>query len=214
MDEQGVREGMQPRWLQWVMELQFLAQAGIAYSKDPYDLERFERLRALAAEMMGAKAGLDMATVRGLFCNETGFQTPKLDTRAAIVQGRKILLVKEAKTGTWSLPGGWVDVLVSIRDNTVKEVMEEAGLHVKPVRLIALHDRNRHNPPPYAYGVCKVFVLCEPLEGSFRPNLETTGSGYFHREELPPLALDRNTPEQVQMCFDAAADPNWVTVFD
>ena len=41
-----------------------------------------------------------------LFCGETGYQTPKLDTRAAIFKDNKILLVHE-KNGTWSLPGGW-----------------------------------------------------------------------------------------------------------
>ena len=156
-----VREALPPRWLEWAVEIQFLAQAGITYAKDPYDLERFERLRDIAAEIMSAKSGVDMNTVRGLFCNETGFQTPKMDTRAAIFRDGNILLVRETESGLWSLPGGWVDVNQTVRENTAKEVWEEAGLKVEPVRLIALHDRNRHNPPPYAYGVCKIFVLCE-----------------------------------------------------
>lgn len=213
-DADVMREALPPRWLAWAVEIQFLAQAGIAYSKDPYDLERFERLREIAAEIMGAKSGLDMETVRGLFCSETGFQTPKMDTRAAIFRGGKILLVQEKDSGLWSLPGGWVDVNQSVRDNTVKEAWEESGLRVEPLRLIALHDRNRHNPPPYAYGVCKIFVLCEERGGCFRPNAETFGSGWFGREELPPLALEKNTPEQVRLCFDAAADPCWNPVFD
>lgn len=79
-----VRVALPPRWLEWAVEIQFLAQAGITYTKDSYDLERFERLRDIAAEIMSARSGLDMDTVRGLFCNETGFQTPKMDTRAAI----------------------------------------------------------------------------------------------------------------------------------
>ena len=98
------------KWLEWAKELQFLAQAGLTYTKDDFDKERFERIRAIAAEMMSLQSGLPLERVKGLFCNETGFQTPKLDTRAAIFAGNKILLVKE-KNGTWSMPGGWVDVM-------------------------------------------------------------------------------------------------------
>lgn len=195
MDDAGetVRNALPPQWLEWAVELQFMAQAGITYAKDPYDLERFQRLREIAAEIMSAKSGLDMDTVRGLFCSETGFQTPKMDTRAAIFREGKILLVKEKDSGLWSMPGGWVDVNQSVRGNTVKEVLEESGLRVEAVRLIALHDRNRHNPPPYAYGVCKVFVLCEEKGGSFQPNPETSESRWFGRDELPPMALEKNS---------------------
>lgn len=84
-----VRVALPPRWLEWAVEIQFLAQAGITYTKDSYDLERFERLRDIAAEIMSARSGLDMDTVRGLFCNETGFQTPKMDTLGCHFQGRQ-----------------------------------------------------------------------------------------------------------------------------
>lgn len=201
------------RWISWAVELQFIAQSGITYSRDPYDQERFERIREISAEMMEQGTGMPIEQVRDLFCNETGFQTPKLDTRAAIFREGKILLVKE-RSGTWSLPGGWVDVNQSVADNAVKEVKEEAGLDVVPVRLIALHDRNRHNVPPYAYGVCKAFMLCQVIDGEFQENTETVESRYFGEEELPALALDKNTPEQIRMCFEASRNPAWVPVVD
>jgi ADP-ribose pyrophosphatase YjhB (NUDIX family) len=200
-------------WLKWAMELQFIAQAGLTYSKDPFDLERFGRLREIAAEMMSLKTGMTLEQVRDVFCNETGFQTPKLDTRAAIFRENKILLVEE-KNGTWSLPGGWVDVNESIRSNTVKEVKEEAGLDVTPVRLIAVQDRKRHNLPLYAYGVCKVFVLCEVTGGQFEPNIETLASGYFGLDELPRLAAEKNTEEQIALCFRAYRSERWEVAFD
>lgn len=153
-----IRSGRLP-YLKWAMELQFIGQAGVTYSRDPFDRERFQRIREIAAEMLAAKSEMPLEKVKELFCSEHGFQTPKLDTRAAIFRDGKILLVRE-NDGRWSLPGGWVDVNESIRSNTEKEVREEAGLTVAALRLIAAQDRNRHNPPPYAYGVCKVFVLC------------------------------------------------------
>lgn len=200
-------------WLDWAIELQSLAQAGLAYGKDPYDRERYERIRTIAAEMVAQQTELPVETVKGLFCNETGYQTPKLDTRAAIVQDGKILLVRE-NNGTWSLPGGWVDVNLSIRENTIKEVREEAGLEVTADRLIAVQDRNKHNRPVYAYGICKIFVLCTVLGGQFEANLETTESRYFAMDELPELAEEKNTREQIQMCLDCAADEHWLVRFD
>ena len=204
---------MNEKWLEWAKELQFLAQAGLTYSKDCYDIERFERIREIAAEMVAYKTEIPLNKVKDLFCNETGFQTPKIDTRAAIFKENKILLVKET-SGTWSLPGGWCDVMESVKSNTEKEVWEEAGLKAEAVKLIAIQDRNKHNVPPYAYGIMKVFFLCIVSGGEFQENIETTASEYFTLDELPELSLEKNTKEQIQMCFEAYADPNWKVVFD
>lgn len=200
-------------WLDWATELQFIAQAGITYSKDAFDIERFERLREIAAEIMSAKTGLTMEHVRSVFCNETGFQTPKLDTRAAIFADGKILLVEE-KNGKWSLPGGWVDVNQSIRSNTIKEVKEEAGLDVVAIKLIALQDRDKHNLPRYAYKIMKAFVLCEIIGGSFTPNLETVSSAFFSLDELPPLDEEKNSKEQIELCFEAYRAQTWEPPFE
>lgn len=203
----------QPAWLDWAKELQALAQTGLAYSKDPFDRERFQRIREISAEMMRAKSGLSLDIVKDLFCNETGFQTPKIDTRAAIFQDGWILLVKE-KNGKWALPGGWCDVNQSIKSNTEKEVLEEAGLEVAATRIIAIQDRNRRNPPPYAYNVCKLFLLCEVKGGSFKPNIETLESRYFEQNKLPELDEAKNTAAQIDMCFAASHASAWQTLFD
>lgn len=201
-------------WISMAMELQFIAQAGLTYTRDRFDQERFERIREISAQIMELGTGLPIEHVKQVFCNETGYQTPKLDTRAAVFQEDKILLVREKGSGLWSMPGGWVDVNQTIAGNTVKEVKEEAGLDVVPVRLIALHDRNQHNVPVYAYGICKAFMLCEVIGGEFIENMETDASGYFGLEELPPLSLDKTTVEQVQMCFEAYRNRHWLPVVD
>ena len=199
--------------LEWAKELQFIAQAGITYSKDPFDLERFERIREISAEIMSSYTHIPIEEVHNLFCNETGYQTPKLDTRAAIFENGKILLVKE-KSGLWALPGGWVDVTETIKSNTIKEVKEETGLNVEPLRIIALHDKNKHNPYPHPYNICKVFVLCKLLGGAFVKNTETTEIKYFEINEIPQLAEEKTTIEQVRMCFDAYKNDNFAVEFD
>lgn len=204
---------MKEKWLEWAMELQSLAQAGLTYGKDLYDRERYERIREISAEIMAYQTDMPIQKVKGIFCNETGYQTPKLDTRAAIFQNGNILLVKE-NNGKWALPGGWVDVNVSVKENTIKEVKEEAGLDVTADKVIAIQDRSKHNLPVYAYGVCKIFVLCTIIGGAFKKNIETTGFAYFSENELPELATEKNNAEQIKMCFDAYRDKNWSTLFD
>lgn len=205
--------GKNEQWLQWTIELQSLAQAGLTYGKDVYDKERYERIRKISAEIISHMSDIPLRTVKDIFCNESGYQTPKLDTRASIFENGKILLVRE-NDGKWSLPGGWCDVNVSVGENTVKEVKEESGLDVVADRIIAVQDRAKHNLPVYAYGVCKVFVQCSVIGGQFEQNIETTEYGYFQEDNLPELATEKNNEEQIKMCFDAYHTDEWKTLFD
>ena len=198
-------------WLKWAIDIQSIAQAGLEYTKDIYDKERYEMLRDIAAEMISFKTEIPKEKVYNLFCNEKGYQTPKIDTRGAVFKDDKILLVHE-NTGKWSLPGGWCDVLESVASNTIKEVREESGYNVKCDRVIALHDRNKRNKPIYVYGICKIFVQCELIDGEFVENIETTDAKFFGLNELPELDEAKCTKEQVKMCFDAYNDSNWKVI--
>lgn len=205
---------MNDKVLDWAVRIQAIAQAGLTYGKDVYDKERYEQLRAIAAEMVAEKTELSVDRIQDLFCNEEGYQTPKVDTRGAVFRDGKILLVHE-NNGTWSLPGGWCDVDQSVASNVIKEVKEETGLTVFAERLIAVQDWRKHNVCNYVYGVVKVFVLCQEIGGTFAENIETTGIQYFGRNELPDrLAVEKTTAEQILLCFDAYGDQNWKTLFD
>ena len=202
------------KWLKWAIEIQSLAQAGLTYTDNVYDIERYERLREIAAEIIEEKSNISLEKVKDLFCNENGYQTPKIDTRAAIFKDDKILLTHE-NNGTWSLPGGWCDVLESVASNTIKEVKEETGLDVETIKIISIQDRNKHNKPIYAYGVCKIFVLCNVIGGEFIENIETTEIKYFSLDEIPNnLAEEKTNNEQIEMCFKAYKDEKWQTQFD
>ena len=126
-----------------------------------------------------------MEKVKDLFCNEEGFQTPKLDTRAAIFKDNRILLVKEKKRHlvvTRRLGGRKPDHKVE-HDKRSKR---RSRLDVEATRIIAVQDTGTCIIClPYAYNVCKVFVLCEAKGGDFQPNIETIESGYFSLDEIP-----------------------------
>ena len=207
-------ENRNDKWLEVAMKLQSLAQNGLAYCNNPFDKERYEQIREIAADMLADRTDLPVEKIRDLFCCESGYQTPKVDTRAAVFKKGKILLVHE-KNGTWSLPGGWCDANQSVASNAVKEVKEESGMEVRAERLIAVQDWRRHNVTNYVFGVVKIFVLCRETGGKFEENIETTEVRYFGREELPKqLAEEKNTRKQIEMCFDAYQDPDWKVQFD
>lgn len=205
---------MNDRWLDFAIRIQSIAQAGLQYGRDKYDKERYEELRQIAAEMVSEKADISFDKVYGLFCNETGYQTPKVDTRAVVFIDGKILLVHE-NNGTWSLPGGWCDVDQSVASNTEKEVREETGFVVTAEKLIAVQDWRKHNVTNYTYGVLKIFVMCKYESGKFEKNIETTEIAFFGKDEIPDnLATEKCTREQIMMCFEAYEKPYLPTQFD
>ena len=200
------------RQLEFARELQALAQTGLYYCKDKFCHERYERIREIAAQMLAEHTDLPLEKVKDLFCGDVGYQTPKVDTRAAIFRDGKILLVRE-ESG-WSLPGGWCEVNLSPAENVVKEVREEAGLDCVVEKIIAVQDRAKHNRPLYIFNVVKIFYLCKARGGEFVPNIETTAREYFSEDDLPKMDVARCTVEQVKLCFEAARADFWETQFD
>lgn len=202
------------KWLKWAIEIQSLAQNGLAYTNSIYDKERYERLREISGEIISNKTDISKEKINDLFCNEVGYQTPKIDTRGVIFKDNKILLVQE-KDGRWAIPGGWCDVLETIKSNTIKEVKEETGLNVNTLKIIAIHDRSKHNKQIDAYRIMKIFVLCEVINGEFQENSETIKTDYFSLNEIPNnLALEKTSFNQIEMCFKAYNDDNWQVEFD
>ena len=198
---------------EYIMEVQSIAQSALFYVKDVYDKERFERLRDISAEMMAIKTELPLETVKTLFCSDYGYQTPKVDTRAAIFRNDQILLVHE-KNGTWSMPGGWCEFNMSPVESTIKEAKEEAGRDIRVKSVISVQNRDNHNVPPYAYAIVKIFYLCEETGGEFEENTETTETAYFPEDSLPDMAPEKCNEEQVHMCFEAYRSAHWETQFD
>ena len=202
-------------WKNWAQELQFLAQCSLAYSKDRFDRERSERIREIACEMLSFKYDLPLEKIKMDFAGEIGYQTPKVETRAAVIKDNKILLVREQFDGKWALPGGYQDVNMSIRENVIKEASEEAGAVVKPQKVVAVLDYNRHHHVNFPFGMVKIFVLCEYISHSFNENTETLGAEFYSLDELPELSLTRTTKKQLEMCFECYKNPeNWDTIFD
>lgn len=202
-------------WLATAKRIQALAQAGLTFSQVDYDLERYEELRALSVHMMARLSGAPPERIRALFTNETGYQTPKVDVRAIVLRGGRVLMVQEKSDGCWALPGGWADVGYSPREVAVKEVEEEAGLVVRAQRLLGIVDKHRHPYPPSPYHTYKVFIQCAPTdERAPQAGMETRSAGFFDPEALPPLSMERNLPEQIRQMVALAKQEEPVPYVD
>jgi len=202
------------KWLEWAQRIQSLSQAGLAFSKDIYDLERYEELRLISMEIMREHTGMEMEKLKSLFANEAGYQTPKVDIRGAVFQDGKILMVKENIDGKWSLPGGFCDIGLSPAENIVKEIKEESGFEVVPIKLLALLDMKKHAHPPQPYHYYKIFIQCAITGGQAEIGMETNSVQFFSEDALPELSLNRNTAAQIKLLFDFLREPNKETVFD
>jgi ADP-ribose pyrophosphatase YjhB (NUDIX family) len=207
-----------PQWLNWAQRLQAIAQTGLAFTQNAFDVERFEQIRQIAAEMMAAGSDVPIEQISGLFADQTGYTTPKIDVRGVVFRGDTVLMVREKlDNGRWTLPGGWADVGEPPGLATEREILEEAGYRARAVKLLALYDRNKHAHPPYAFHAYKAFFLCELIDEiqDLQPNVETEETGWFREDEIPEeLSVGRVTAAQIQRFFVHKRTPDLPTDFD
>jgi ADP-ribose pyrophosphatase YjhB (NUDIX family) len=207
---------MEPNWLRWAKQLAALAQNGLTYSDSVYEIERYEQIRRIAAEMMSAGFELDTKTFLDLFPREKGYETPKVDVRGAAFRGDQILLVREKLDGGWTLPGGWADPCQTPSEAVVREVFEESGFEARVTKLAAVYDRSSHpHLPLMPFHVYKLFFLCEITGGTATESHETTGVGFFAEDHLPEqLSVSRTLPFQLARMFEHHRNPALPTDFD
>lgn len=205
-----------PQWLLWARELQSMAQTGLAFPTSHWDQARYERLRALAAEIMATHTNTDPAQLQAAFAQEWGYPTPKLDVRAAIFREGNILLVREtADNHRWTLPGGWADINLTPAENAAKEAQEETGFTVRPTKLAAALDRTRQGHTPQPFSAAKLFFLCEITGGAAKTSAETSEIAFFPEHALPTdLSIDRTTPAQLRRMFEHHRNPGLPADFD
>ncbi|MEI7711017.1 MAG: NUDIX hydrolase N-terminal domain-containing protein [Rhodospirillales bacterium] len=206
-----------PDWLVWAREIQATAQTGLAFTKDPYDTERYHALRDLSVRIMAEHTGVNSAVVADLFASDVGYATPKLGVRGAVFDpDGRILLVREAiDDGRWTLPGGWAEVNQTPAESVVREVFEESGYRVRATKLAAVWDRARQGHPAGSASVVKLAFVCSLEGGSPTTSLETSGCGWFAETEIPTdLSIRRTLPHQIARMFDHWRDPSLPTDFE
>lgn len=194
--------------LLFAQRLHAIAQTGITYSHDEYDIERYQEIDGISHSILSLLSGLDQDLIIDNYLPLKEYVTPKVDIRAVVLNEKnEILLVQEKADGLWSLPGGWSDVGYTPKEVAVKEVKEETGLDVKASRLLAVMDMREHNHPAIPFYVYKFFILCELTGGTFTDVFDIKDKGFFSPDDLPPLSLERVLPEQIHQIIDLINHP-------
>ena len=203
------------KWIQWAGRLQAISQNGLHYSDNVYDIERYQAIRQIAAEIMEAGSGSAQKKILGVFSDQAGHATPKVDVRGVVFRENRILLVQEKEDGGWTIPGGWADPDETPAEAAPREVFEESGFSVKPVRLLSVYDRTLHgHAPPHPFRIYKMFFLCEILGGEPKPSPETLNVAFFGQNDIPPLSLGRTTLPQIDRFYELFNRPELPADFD
>lgn len=205
---------MKENWLELAQKLQSIAQSGLYYSTNEFEIERYKMVMEIAEEMISMKTGFNKEEIHRLFISEAGHSTPKVDFRGVVFKDDKILLVKEKVDGKWTVPGGWADVGFSPSENAEREVFEESGFRVKAKKVLAVYDRNKQGHTPYIFHLYKIFFLCEITGGESKTSFETEDVGFFALDELPELSIGRVTRKQIERFFEHYKNPDLPTDFN
>jgi ADP-ribose pyrophosphatase YjhB (NUDIX family) len=204
----------EPQWLKIAREVRAIAQTGLAFTADGFDLQRYERLRELAALLMAQGSAAEQESILELLRQEKGYATPKVDVRGAAFEAGRVLMVREISDGKWTLPGGWADINQTAGECVVREIAEESGFKARALKLAAVYDYQRRNPPRHIDSIYKMFFICEIVGGAARASDETSEVAFFPRNELPPLSLGRTTAAQIDRMFQHLETPELATDFD
>lgn len=195
-------------WLDIAKELQAIAQTGLEFTGNKYDVERYEMIREISVRILNKYTDAPVEKIIGAFAFEKGYQTPKVDIRGVVFRDNKLLMVQEGIDGNWTLPGGWADIGYSPFEVAEKEVWEEAGLKVQPKRLLAVYDKAKHDHPQDYYHIYKLFILCDDLGGNIQAGMETLDVKWMDRNERLPLSTPRITQRQINSMFNYLDNPD------
>jgi ADP-ribose pyrophosphatase YjhB (NUDIX family) len=201
------------KWIEWAQEIFSLSQAGLAYSKNEFDIERYKRLQEITAEMIASQSLLEIDAILESFSMQAGYITPKVDVRGAVVKDGRILLIQERADERWAMPGGWADLGNSPASVAEREVWEESGYRVKAEKVVAVLDANRIEPFEF-YHAYKIIFLCTLLEGEPRTSHETLAVDFFDPAQLPLLSLFRTNEDMIREVFAHIQDPERPAAFD
>ncbi len=207
---------MEDKWLALAKRLQSIASTGLHYARAEFDRERYAEIAGIANDMLASLGNVPVSRIEELVPDfATGYATPRVEVRGAVIREDRVLLVREACDGLWALPGGFADVGISPAENIVKEVREEASLNVSAAAVYGIRHKARHGYDPDVRDFYKIFFLCEPLDNADpEPGLEATEARFFGLDDLPPLSTGRVLRKDIEAAFRFRDDPQSPLLFD
>jgi ADP-ribose pyrophosphatase YjhB (NUDIX family) len=185
-----------------IKKLAAIADVGLLYCNNPYDIERYQELRATSFRLLQTVSNHSLEDLPLSFPLSTDYPTAKVDIRGLVLSpDKKILMARESSDGRWSLPGGWADIGYSPNETVIKEVKEETGLDVTVKSLLAVFDKRLHAHPPQTHYVYKLVFYCEAISAVLSKGFDVLDVGYFSIDALPPLSEDRILKNQIDLVY-------------
>ena len=193
---------MDDKLYQFIIKVAAISKIGLLFSKDPYAIENYTELQTLSKELI---EDLGKFKIEGPnYFSRDIYPTPNVSVRALIFNEQKqLLLVKESSLGTWSLPGGWCDLFETPSEAIIKEVIQEAGVHVKVERLLGISDRAKYKANK-KWSEYAVMFLATIVKDSKVFGHEVSAVGFFDINKLPELSF-KTTETEIKRALKAIA---------
>lgn len=193
---------MEKKLIEIAKRLKAMAETGLLFTKDEYDLERYDELKEISHQIMAIESGAKQNLVENFFNETTDYPTPKVDVRGFLLNDKnEILMVQEKCDNKWTIPGGWCEIGYSPKENVTKEMREETGLAINVDQLLAVFDKRCHAHPPQPHYVYKLVYLCKSDSFNLNPNHEIADAKFFPINNLPELSEDRIVTSQLEMLY-------------
>lgn len=193
----------------FVVKVHSIAKIGLTYSKDPYAIDNYNELNKLSKEML--EKFMDIKFDKPSMFTKEVYPTPNISVRTLVYSDNKLLLVREANSGLWSLPGGWCDLYDSPKMSAFNEVKQETGAEPVIERLVGVLDRRPHktnqNVPEYVL----IFEGHVSSDDFSKHCYETTEVAYFDMDHLPEMSK-KLSMEEINSIIDA--HKNKKVIFD
>ena len=181
-----------------IKRLNAVADAGLFYGKDVFDIERYHEIKAILPQLLKHSTTLTKGELTDLFRPNNSYPTPMIDVRAFIQNEEKeILFVRDKIQGDWALPGGYGESGFTPSENLLKELKEEAGVSGEIKRLLAIFDTDKWQPQGKQF--YKFIFECKVLSFEFFKNSETSEARFINLSELTNLSVKRNTMAQLNL---------------
>jgi ADP-ribose pyrophosphatase YjhB (NUDIX family) len=206
----------QHAFLEDIKRLKTIADLGLLYCTNDFDKERYLELQEMSFRMLQQLSDTSLAQLKALFAEVTEYPTVKVDIRALVLSDdlQQVLLVQEGSDGRWAIPGGWADIGFSPREILVKEVQEETGLQVAPLRLLAIFDKKMHPHPTHLHYVYKLVFHCRAVSAELQKGFDVLDARFFDINTLPELSEDRILKSQIQLAYQKVLAEDRDVYFD
>ena len=124
---------------------------------------------------------------------------------AIILKRDSVLLVERGKSpleGYWSLPGGVLETGERLEEGIRREVLEETGLAVKPLRVITIFERIMPDAVGrIEYHYVLIDYLCRVTGGTLKAADDVSRAEWVARRRLAQYKITEGTLPVIERAF-------------